>query len=91
MSELEKLADLISERNRISKTISKLIGRPALPRHIGEYIASKIFNIELEEFATSKGIDGRFTEGPLKGKTVNIKLYGKREGLLDISLARAKF
>jgi len=86
MSELEKLADLVSERNRISKTISKLIGRPALLRHIGEYIASKIFNIELEESATSKGIDGRFTERPLKGKTVNIKLYGKREGFLDISL-----
>ena len=86
MSKLEKLADLISERNRISKTISELIGRPALPRHIGEYIASKIFHIELEESATSKGIDGRFTEGPLKGKTVNIKLYGKREGFLDISL-----
>ena len=83
---LEKLAELISERNRISKAISNLIGRPALPRHIGEYIASKIFYIELEKSATSKGIDGRFTERPLKEKTVNIKLYGKREGFLDISL-----
>jgi hypothetical protein len=71
---------------RASKSISKIIGRPALPRHIGEYIASNIFNIKLEESATSKGIDGRFMVGSLKGKTVNIKLYGKREGFLDISL-----
>jgi len=86
MSDLKKLSDLIYERNRIGKSISKIIGRPALSSHIGEYIASNIFNIELEESATSKGIDGRFTEGPLKGKTVNIKIYGKREGFLDISL-----
>jgi len=53
--------------------------------HIGEYIASKIFQIKLEDSASAKGIDGVFVKGPLKGKTVNIKLYGKREGLLDIT------
>src|SRR6185437_3391957 len=33
----------------------------------------------------AKAIDGRFRSGPLMGKTVNIKTYGKREGLLDTS------
>jgi len=82
---LEELAALIHQRNKLSGEISKIIGRPALERHIGEYIASKIFDIKLEEIATSKGIDGRFNEGPLKGKTVNIKLYGKKENILDIN------
>ena len=31
------------------------------------------------------GFDGRFADGPLAGKTVNVKWYGKREGLLDIN------
>lgn len=86
MNELERLADLIHKRNQISQEISKIIGRPALQQHIGEYIASRIFKIRLEESATAKGIDGVFQEGPLEGRTVNIKMYGKQEGLLDISL-----
>ena len=85
---LKKLASIIHERNRISGEIATIIGRPALNRHIGEYIASKIFEIELESSATATGIDGRFTEGTLKGKTVNIKLYGKKENLLDISMKK---
>jgi len=83
---LEKLASLIHERNIVSGEIATIIGRPALSRHIGEYIASKIFNIELESSATAKGIDGCFTGGTLKGRTINVKLYGKKENILDISL-----
>ena len=85
MSDIERLADLISRRNQVNKEIADLIGRPALTGHIGEYIASRVFNIELESSAARKGIDGRFSEGALKGQTVNIKIYGKRESLLDIS------
>lgn len=83
---LEKLASLIHERNQVSNEIAKIIGRPALIGHIGEYVASKIFDIQLESSATATGIDGRFTSGPLKGRTSNIKLYGKKENFLDISL-----
>ena len=83
---LEKLAGLIHERNIISGEIATIIGRPALNRHVGEYVASKIFDIELESSATAKGIDGRFTGGTLKGRTVNVKLYGKKENILDISM-----
>jgi hypothetical protein len=88
---LERLAELLRERNRISSEIATLIGRPALSSHIGEYIASKIFDVELYESATHKGADGQFRSGPLRGKTVNVKLYGKKEGLLDINHAPADY
>ena len=88
---LERLAELLRERNRVSTEIAALIGRPALNSHIGEYIASQVFDIELYESATAKGADGCFRSGPLQGKTVNVKLYGKKEGILDISQAPAEY
>lgn len=83
---LEELSGLIRERNRVSEEIARMIGRPALSSHIGEYVASKIFGISLEDSATARGIDRRFNEGPLKGQSVNVKLYGYKENILDISL-----
>ncbi len=85
MNELPAIATLLDKRNQIDRQISKIIGRPALSSHIGEFIASKIFGIKLERSARSKGIDGVFCEGCLQGKTVNVKLYGKQEGILDIA------
>jgi len=85
MKKLERLAKLIQAKNKIDDEIAEVIGRPSLIGHIGEYIASEIFKIELEQSAVEKGIDGRFTQGPLKGQTVNIKFYAKRENLLDIN------
>lgn len=85
MDELGELAKLIRERNIIDKDISSLICRPALIGHVGEFIAAKIFNIKLEESSTQKGIDGRFQDEPLKGRSVNVKWYPKQEGLLDIT------
>jgi hypothetical protein len=85
MDELIQLADLIRRRNLLEREITALIGRPAQIGHIGEYIASKVFLIDLEESASHKDIDGRFSDGPLKGYTVNIKCYAMREGLLDIT------
>jgi len=82
---LERLSSLVHERNRVSEEIAAIIGRPALSGHIGEYLASRIFGIRLEVSATAKGIDGYFMEGSLKGKSVNVKLYGKKENILDIS------
>jgi len=86
MNELKEIAELLRKRVLIELEISKIIGRPALTGHIGEYIASRIFKIRLEDSAVAKGIDGVFGEGPLRGKTVNIKLYGKQESMLDIAL-----
>ncbi len=85
MEGLERLAELIKNRNEIDAEIARIIGRPALPGHIGEWIASKIFKIELRQSASEKGIDGYFTEGPLKGCSVNIKFYPKRTNILDIN------
>lgn len=81
---LELLAALIKQRNAVDKDISEIIGRPAERGHIGEFVAAEIFDIELHESATHKGSDGIFRRGRLAGCTVNIKSYGKREGVLDM-------
>lgn len=83
-SDLELLAELIKERNANEVSITNIIKRPAQIAHLGEYIASRVFSIELEESAVHAGSDGVFTKDPLVGKSVNIKMYGKREGILDI-------
>ncbi len=85
MDNLAQLAELIKKRNLIERDITALIGRPAQIGHIGEYIASRIFHIELEKSASRKSIDGCFSEEPYKGCTVNIKWYALHEGLLDIT------
>ena len=84
MNKLTDLADLIRERNAIEEQMGAIIGRPGLLGHVGEFIASRVFDIKLEHSAAAKGIDGRFTSGPLAGQTVNVKWCAKREGLLDI-------
>lgn len=83
-NDLKHLARLLHARNANEIEITKIIERPAQLGHIGEFIGSRIFNIALEESANQQGIDGRFNSGPLAGKSVNIKTYGKREGILDI-------
>ena len=86
MEKLKELAALLKQRNEIDSAIASVIGRPAISGHLGEFIAAKIFDIKLADSATNKGIDGHFKNGPLAGRTVNVKLYGKQEGLLDIML-----
>ena len=85
MSNLEQLAPHLVRRNDIDEKISGLIHRPAIRGHIGAWIAHELFGVTLEESAAKRSIDGRFADGPLAGKTVNVKWYGKREGVLDIS------
>jgi len=79
-----QLAELIRERNEVSARITRLIGRPALAGHVGEWIASRVFDIELQESAIAMGFDGTFRSGPLIHRSVNIKFYAKHERLLDI-------
>ena len=85
MDELSKLALLLSKRNSIDKEIGAIIGRPALTGHIGEYIASQVFNIELSDSASEQSIDGHFRSGTLVGKSVNIKYYTVKGSILDIT------
>ena len=84
MPELVELAGLLGRRNRIREAITRIIGRPADPGHLGEFVASAIFNIELAPEANAKGIDGWFRHGRLKGRSVNIKYYSVNQHLLDI-------
>lgn len=86
MENLVHLAELIRKKNAIESKIASIIDRPAIIGHVGEYIASRLFKIQLEQSASQKGIDGYFDEGPLVGKSVNIKWYTKQNGLLDITL-----
>ena len=81
MDDLQQLSSLLKQMNVVGNQIAKLIERPALTGHIGEFIASRIFEIELERSATSRGKDGVFRTGTLLGKAVNIKYYPKLETL----------
>jgi hypothetical protein len=85
MENLEQLATAIRNKNAVDESIARIIGRPALIGHTGEYIAANIFNIKLEQSAAAKSPYGHFATGALRGKSVDIKWYTKMEGLLDIS------
>ena len=85
MNDLERLAALIRDRNSIERSIASITGRPALTGHTGEYIAANIFDIQLVESASEKGIDGHFNTGPLADRSVNIKWYTVRQNLLDLT------
>lgn len=83
--QLGRLAALIKERNKVEVEITAIIGRPVQVGHIGEYIAAHIFDLSLHDSAVTKGSDGIFQSGPLAGRSVNVKWYGKQEGMLDIN------
>ena len=83
-NELQELASLIKERNAVENAIAGLIGRPAHPGHVGEFVASGIFDIALPESAVNRGNAGHFRNGPLAGKSVNIKKYSLHQGVLAI-------
>ncbi len=84
MSDLPWLASLLKSRNTIDNKIATLIGRSAQAGNIGEYIASIIFHITLEEAGRVRGYDGRFTHGPLTGKSVDVQWRPKHDGQFNI-------
>ena len=79
------LAELLRRRNEIDGEIARLIGRPAERGHIGEFIAAHLFGLRLADSATNRALDGWFTTGPLAGRSVNVKFYGRHEGILDMT------
>lgn len=83
--DLAKVSRLLWQRNEIDAEIAATIQRPMTAGHLGEWIASRVFDIHLELSAAARGIDGRFGSGPLSGKSVNVKWYLKREGTLDVA------
>lgn len=88
-NDVTRIAGLLRQRNAIDAEIALVIGMPMTSGHLGEWIASMVFDIDLEPSATAEAIDGRFRSGPLAGRTVNIKWYLKREGLLDMTSSPA--
>jgi len=83
--QLDQLARLLQQRNALDGDIASILGRPMTSGHAGEWIASQVFDIELEASASAAAIDGRFRSGPLAGRNVNVKWYLLREGMLDMT------
>jgi hypothetical protein len=80
-TELAELGALLRDRNALDARIGRLLDRPVNTRSIGDWIAARIFDIELETAANTAGYDGRFTTGGLTGRTVNIKAYTEHESM----------
>lgn len=83
--DLQRIANLLEDRNKIDDQIAAVTHRPMASGHLGEWIASQVFDIELEGSAAAAAVDGRFRSGPLQGRTVNVKWYLQREGVLDMT------
>lgn len=88
-AQLAELAALITERNAIDARLGAILDRPATVGDIGEWIAAKVFDIELAVAANNTAFDGYFTTGPLSGRTVNVKTYLRQYGLLDMTESAA--
>lgn len=81
---LVDLALVVHKKNVADGRVARLLGRPALPGHFGEFVAARVFDIELHDNAAHPGSDGCFRSGSLVGKSVNIKYYTKHDRLLDM-------
>jgi hypothetical protein len=82
--DIVRLAELIRLKNEADARIAEMIGRPALSGNIGEFVASRIFDVELMKSGIHPGHDGVFRSGRFAGKTVNIKAYARHERILDV-------
>ena len=83
--QLRRLASLIKQRNAVDQGIAAILDRPAHTGHLGEFVAARVFGIALFESASHKGMDGHFTDGPLAGRTVDVKYATKNDGLLNVN------
>jgi hypothetical protein len=86
LEDLERLAGLVRVKNEADLAIARLIGRPCERGNIGEFVAAKVFGIQLMPSGSHPSYDGVFQDGPLNGMTVNVKTYGRHESVLDISV-----
>ena len=84
-AQLAEFAALLRERNSIEDRIAAILNRPTFIGNIGEWIAAKVFDIELTAAANNPAFDGHFTTEPLTGRTVNVKTYGRRDNSLDVT------
>jgi hypothetical protein len=85
VDEVERIAELLRARNAVDTLIADVTNRPVTSGHLGEWLAFRIFGLAPAVHAAVAGLDGTFSGGPLDGRTVNVKWYLKRDGLLDIT------
>jgi Family of unknown function (DUF6998) len=86
LDDLRTLAALTRDLNAALTRIAAFLGRPALVGHVGEFIASVVFDIDLNPSASAKGHDGYFNaNSPLAGRSVNVKWATAHDGLIDLS------
>ncbi len=90
LEQMQRLAELVKQKNHADGKIAQVIGRPTTTGHFGEFIASEVFDIELHGSAVQKDSDGHFVSGPLAGSTVQIKFYPKNEDSLDMKAGGAQ-
>ena len=76
-ADLTRLAALLAAKNQADSGITALIGRPSQIGHLGEWIAARVFDIELHASAATAASDGVFRSGAPAGRTVNVKWYGR--------------
>ena len=76
---------VLSAKNKADAAIAELMGRSSAPGNVGEFVAARVFAIELMPSGAHLGYDGMFATGPLAGQTVNIRAYCRHEYVLDIS------
>lgn len=82
---LTDLAEAVRMKNLADRPIARLIKKPALPGHFGEFVAARIFDIELHDDAAHPGSDGVLRYEKLNGTSVNIKFTTKHDGLLNMN------
>lgn len=82
---IREVARLLRDRNALDSQLAALIDRPPSIGHLGEWIAQQVLGVDLVTSAANRAWDGHLTEPDhLAGRTVNVKFYGRREGLLDL-------
>ncbi len=84
MSNLPRLAELLHARNTVESNIANLLGRSANLSTVGDYIAATIFNITLISSIQNGEFTGIFANQSLRGKTVDVQWYPRREGFLNV-------
>lgn len=65
--ELEHPAELIRAKNGADLSIARVLGRQALSGNIGEFVAARVFGIDLMPSGSHAGYDGVFSAPPLAG------------------------
>ncbi|HEY0755936.1 MAG TPA: hypothetical protein VGD98_18405 [Ktedonobacteraceae bacterium] len=89
MANLSRLADLLRARNTVESNIANLLGNGVNLGTVGEHIAATIFGITLIPSTRSSEFVGIFASQPLRGKTVDVQWYPRREGFLNVHIAPA--